>query len=58
MVHFGRKLLIRFTVFLFVFLLMIVLVISHFIFEGVTLVLVALVPGHCLSFTFYYTRNT
>ena len=32
---------------------MILLVISHFNFEGRTLVLIASVPGHCLSFTFY-----
>ena len=30
-----------------------VLVISHFGFEGETLVLIALVPGHCLSFTYF-----
>ena len=29
------------------------LVISHFGFEGGTLVLFALVPGHCIFFTFY-----
>ena len=28
------------------------LVISHFGFEGGTLVLIASVPGHCLSFTY------
>ena len=30
----------------------VILVISHFGFEGWTLVLIASVPGHCLSFTF------
>ena len=35
----------------FVFLLFVVLVISHFGFEGGTLVLIASVPGHCLPFT-------
>ena len=30
------------------------LVISHFGFEGGTLVLIASVPGHCLSFTLKY----
>ena len=30
----------------------VILVISHFSFEGGTLVLVASDPGHCLSFTF------
>ena len=29
-----------------------ILVISHFGFEGRTLVLIASVPGHCLSFAF------
>ena len=29
-----------------------ILLISHFGFEGGTLVLIALVPGNCLSFTF------
>ena len=37
---------------LIVFLLIVILVISHFGFEGGTLVLIALVPDHCLSFTF------
>ena len=31
------------------------LVFSHFGFEGGTLVLIASVPGHCLSFICYYT---
>ena len=31
----------------------VILVISHFGFEGGTLVLIVSVPGHCLSFTFY-----
>ena len=29
----------------------VILVVSHFGFEGGTLVLIASVPGHCLSFT-------
>ena len=33
---------------LFVFLLIVILVISHLSFEGGTLVLIASVPGHCL----------
>ena len=37
---------------LFVFLLIVIVVISHFGFEGGTLVLIASVPGHCLTFTF------
>ena len=32
--------------------LFVVLVVSHFSFEGRTLVLIASVPGHCLPFTF------
>ena len=35
------------------FLLIVILDISNFGFEGGTLVLIASVPGHCLSFTFY-----
>ena len=35
-------------------LLKIISVISHFGFEGGTLVLIASVPGHCLSFTFFF----
>ena len=31
----------------------VILGISHFDFEGGTLVLIASVPGHCLSFAFY-----
>ena len=31
----------------------VILVISHFGFEGRTLILIASVPGHCLFFTFY-----
>ena len=31
----------------------VILVISHFGFEGGTLVLIASVPGYCVSFTFY-----
>ena len=34
-----------------VFELIVILVISHFGFEGRTLGLIASVPGHCLSFT-------
>ena len=33
------------------FLLIVILVISHFSFEGGTLVLIASVPSHCLFFT-------
>ena len=33
------------------FRLFVVLVISHFVFEGGALVLIASVPGHCLPFT-------
>ena len=44
---FGFKL----TYLLFVFCLIVILVISHFGFEGGTLVLIASVPGHYLSFT-------
>ena len=29
------------------------LTVSHFCFEGKTLVMIASVPGHCLPFTFY-----
>ena len=43
----------RFTICFFVFFLNVVLVISHFAFEGGTLVLIAPVPGHCLHFTLY-----
>ena len=32
--------------------LFVALVVSHFGFEGSTLVLIASVPGHCLPFTF------
>ena len=50
---FGRELLIRFTVcYLFILTVIVILVIYHFGFEGGTLVLIASVPGHCLSFTF------
>ena len=37
----------------FVFLLFVILVISHSGFEGGALVLIASVPGHCLPFTCY-----
>ena len=50
---FGRELLIRFTVGSLVFWLIVFLIISHFGFEGETLVLIASVSGHCLYFTFY-----
>ena len=53
---FGRELLVWFSYVLFVFLLSVILDISHFCFEGGTLVLVVSIPGHCLSFTFYITR--
>ena len=36
-------------------LVIVILVISHFGFEGGTLVLIAAVPGHCFSFT--YSRS-
>ena len=50
---FRRELLIRFTVFsLFILTIIVILVIYHFCFRGGTLVLIASVPGHCLSFTF------
>ena len=42
---------------LFVFWHIVMLVISHFGFEGGTLVLNASVPGHCLSFTFYHEQQ-
>ena len=35
------------------FCLFVTLVVSHFAFQGGTLVLIASVPGDCLSFTFY-----
>ena len=35
-----------------------ILVISHFGFESGTSVLIASVPGHCLSFTFYFAIAT
>ena len=49
-----KKLLIRFAIqyFLFVICLFVILVIFHFDFEDGTLVLNASVPGHCLPFTF------
>ena len=50
---FGRELLIRFTICsLCFFYFFVFLVISHLGFEGGTLVLIASVPGRCLSFTF------
>ena len=49
---FGKELLIWSTICLFV-----ALVVSHFGFEGRTLVLIASVPGHCLSFTSYSGHN-
>ena len=53
---FGRELLIRFTVCSLCILIIVILVISHFGFEGFegrTLVLIASVPDHCLSFNFF-----
>ena len=47
----GRELLIRFTVCSVCVLTYCDFVVSHFGFEGGTLVLIASVPGHCLSFT-------
>ena len=49
---FGKVLLIRLTDVLFVLYLFVILVVSHFGFEGGTFVLIAPVPGHCLPFTF------
>ena len=37
--------------------LIVMLVICHFGFEGGTLVLIASVPGHCLSFTFCHPKT-
>ena len=42
---------------LFVFLLIVILVISHFDFECGTLALISSVPRHCLSFTSYDART-
>ena len=39
---------------LFVLCLFVILVISHFGFDGGTLVLIASVPGHCLPFSLYH----
>ena len=52
MVTFWRELLIRFTVCSLCILTYCNLFISHFVFEGGTLVLIASVTGHCLSFSF------
>ena len=41
-----------YRMFSFVFWLIVILIISHIGFEGGTLVLIASVPVHCLSFTF------
>ena len=43
---------------LFVLYLICNLVVSHFGFEGGTIVLIAPIPGHCLSFTFCMIRMT
>ena len=43
--------------FLFIYICIVILVISHFSFEGRTLVLIASVPGHCLPFTFYVSQS-
>ena len=43
---------------LFAFWLIVIVVISHFGFEGGTLVMIALAPGHCLYFTFDSWRPT
>ena len=54
MATFGRELLIWFTRHdIFVFRLIVISVISHFGFEGWTLVLIASVSGVFLSFTFF-----
>ena len=50
---FGKELLIRSTL----LCLFVALVVSHFGFEGRTLVLIALVPDHCLFFTSYSGHN-
>ena len=50
----GRELLFRLTVCFFVFSFIVILFISHFGFEGGPLVLIALVIGHRLSFTFFH----
>ena len=47
--------LIRFTVCSLCIWTFVVLVLSNFCFKGGTLVLIASVPGHCLSFTFHVT---
>ena len=50
--RFGRGLLIRFSVCSLCILTFVILVIPHFGFDGASLVLIAAVPGHCLSFNF------
>ena len=47
---FGKELLIRLTIFVMSFCNF---DFSHFGLEGWKLVLIVLVPGHCLPFTFY-----
>ena len=37
--------------------LFVILVVSHFCFEGMTLVLIAPVPGQCLPFTFWRDKS-
>ena len=50
---FGKDLLTRSTVCLFVLCIFVILAVSHFGFEGKTLVLIApVVAGHCSPFTF------
>ena len=41
----------------FVLCPVVILVISHFGFEGETLILIALVPGHNVPFTLMYTEG-
>ena len=50
---FGKELLTRLTICIFVFRLFVILVSSHFGFEGWIWVLIALVAGLCLLFTFF-----
>ena len=55
---FGKALLIRFTVYskkkiFFLLFLFVALVVSHYGFEDRTLVMIASVPGHCLTDMIY-----
>ena len=52
MVTFGREVLIRFTICSLCISTYCNFNYSHFGFDGGTLVLIALVPDHCLPFTF------